>query len=121
MNTNDVATRLVELCRQGQYAQAQEELYGEAVVSWEAPGLDMPPAEGIDAVKAKTQQWAESVVEVHSAQVSDPLVAGNHFTITMENDATFKERGRSQLKEVCVYEVDNGKIVREQFFYNTGN
>jgi hypothetical protein len=36
----------------------------------------------------------------------------------MENDITFNDKGRIQIKEICVYEVQNGKIVREQFFYN---
>jgi len=35
----------------------------------------------------------------------------------MSFDVTFKDRGRQQMEEVCVYEVNNGKIVNEQFFY----
>jgi hypothetical protein len=35
----------------------------------------------------------------------------------MTNDVTFKEHGRSKIEEVCVYEVQSGKIVKEQFFY----
>lgn len=118
MNTHEVANRLVELCRQGAYVQAQEELYGENIVSQEPPETGWPDAQGIEAVKAKTKQWEESVEEVHSASVSDPVVAGDHFAVTMENDVTFKERGRAQIQEVCVYEVQNGKIVKENFFYN---
>ena len=33
MTTQEVANRLVELCRTGQILQAQEELYGETIVS----------------------------------------------------------------------------------------
>jgi len=54
---------------------------------------------------------------VHAVKISEPVVMGNHFTITMENDVTFKERGRMEIQETCVYEVSNGKIVREQFFF----
>ena len=28
-----------------------------------------------------------------------------------------KGRGRMQMEEICVYKVDNGKIVLEQFFF----
>jgi len=35
----------------------------------------------------------------------------------MDFDVTFKDRGRQQMEEVCVFEVENGKIVHEQFFY----
>ena len=118
MNTQEVANRLVELCRQGQYAQAMDELYDPNVVSHEPEAMGWPASEGLDAVRAKSQQWEESVEEVHSAWVSEPVVAGDHFAITMKNDITFKERGRAEIQEVCVYEVANGKIVKENFFYN---
>jgi hypothetical protein len=36
----------------------------------------------------------------------------------MDFDITFKDRGHQQMSEVCVYKVDDGKIVSEQFFYN---
>ncbi|MFM9653791.1 SnoaL-like domain-containing protein [Streptomyces galilaeus] len=32
-------------------------------------------------------------------------------------DATFKDRGRMTIEEVCVYQVADGKITLEQFFY----
>jgi limonene-1,2-epoxide hydrolase len=32
-------------------------------------------------------------------------------------DATIKGMGRMTLEEVCVYEVKDGKIVVEQFFF----
>ncbi len=118
MNTQEVANRLVELCRKGEYMQAQEELYGDAIESHEPAEMGMPVAKGREAVAAKTQQWAASVEEVHSAPVPEPLIAGNHFTVTMENDITFKERGRMEMREVCVYEVQEGKIVKENFFYS---
>jgi hypothetical protein len=35
----------------------------------------------------------------------------------MSIDATMKGMGRQVLDEVCVYEVKDGKIVQEQFFY----
>ena len=118
MTTQEVANRLVELCRQGQYVQAQQELYGDGIKSYEPEEAGWPAAEGREAVQAKTEQWQQSVEEVHSASVSDPIVAGNHFAVTMINDVTFKERGRAEMKGVCVYEVQDGKIVKENFFYN---
>jgi hypothetical protein len=36
----------------------------------------------------------------------------------MEFDCTIKKRGRQKMAEVCVFEVKNGKIVSEQYFYN---
>jgi len=42
---------------------------------------------------------------------------GNHFSLTMRYDMTFKERGRSTMEEICVYEVKDGKIATERYFY----
>lgn len=120
MSTQEVANKLVELCRQGQNLQAIETLYAQDIESFEQPGTPGEHVKGIDAVKQKTQQWIDSVVEMHSGEVSDPVVAGNHFSVMMKNDVTFKEQGRMQIEEVCVYKVKDGKIVREQFFYDMG-
>lgn len=100
--------------------QAIETLYADNIESFEQPGSPNAHVTGLDAIKQKAQQWGESVQEMHSGEVSDPLVAGNHFSVTMKNDVTFKEHGRMQIEEVCVYEVKDGKIVKEQFFYSMG-
>lgn len=121
MNTEQVATRLVELCREGKYEQAQDELYAEDAVSIEMDGL--PPgalgnASGLEAIREKGRQWAANIVEVHGGSVSDPVVADGWFSLVMGIDATYKDRGRMAMKEICVYQVRDGKIVREQFFYD---
>jgi len=118
MTTQEVANRLVELCRQEKHPQAQEELYHNDIVSIEDEKSGAPIIKGMDGIRAKTIIWDESVVEIHSASVSDPIVTWNHFAVTMENDITFNDKGRIQISEICVYEVKEGKIVREQFFYD---
>lgn len=123
MNTEAIAKRLVELCRAGQYDEAQSELYGEEAVSIEPAGL--PPgafgnARGLSEIREKGRKFTESIEAVHSSSVSDPLVAGNWFSVTMAMDVTMKGRGRISMSEVCVYGVRDGKIVHEQFFYDVG-
>jgi sulfur relay (sulfurtransferase) DsrC/TusE family protein len=120
MNTQEVANKLVQLCREGKHAEAIDELYADNVVSKEPKGSPMELTEGKDAVKNKTLQWEESVAEIHSASTSDPLVADNHFSIVMDIDATYKEHGRMPMSEICVYEVKDGKIVSDEFFYRMG-
>ncbi len=119
MNTQQVANRLVEMCRQGQNMEALEELYADNVVSKEMPGMPGEVTSGIKAVFKKSEDWFNNVQEFHGGDISDPQVAGNHFSCTMDFDVTFKDRGRTQMQEVCVYEVNDGKIVSEQFFYAT--
>lgn len=118
MNTQEVADKLVQLCREGKNMDAINELYAENIVSLEAAGSPMERVEGIEAVKGKTEWWYSTVVEVHGGEVSDAVVAGNFFSVAMKMDVTYKEHGRSTMEEVAVYEVKDGKIISEQFFYN---
>jgi hypothetical protein len=123
MDTSRVAARLVELCRQGRYEQAQDELYADDAVSIEMPGLPsdaLGDASGMPAIREKGRRWAESIVEIHGGSVSDAIIAGDWFSIAMDIDATYKDKGRVAMEEICVYRVRDGKIVHEQFFYSVG-
>jgi hypothetical protein len=114
----EIANRLIECCRQGNYTAAQEELYSEDAESIEPPNSPgLQHAKGRDAIVQKGKQFQEMVEEIHSGSVSDPVIAGNHFSMALILDATMKGMGRSTMAEVCVYEVKDGKIVKEQFFY----
>jgi ketosteroid isomerase-like protein len=116
MNTQEIANRLVELCRQGQNVQAIDELYHEDVVSVEADGEPLE-VKGKSAVRGKTEWWGQTF-DVLSGSVSDPLVAANHFSVMMATNTRHKQTGEeSQMEEICIYEVNDGKIVKEQFFY----
>ena len=118
MTTNQIATRLVELCRQGQIDTALEELFAENAVSIEANEMMGPKVViGIEGIKAKSIAFQAGVEAFHGATISDPIVGGNSFAITWTMDATFKGRGRMTIEEVCVYQVNDGKITLEQFFY----
>ena len=118
MNTQDVANQLVSFCREGKHMQAIQDLYADAITSREMPGTPNEMISGKEAVTQKTVDFFSSVEEIHGNEVSDPMIAGNHFSCNMVLDATFKEGGRQRIEEVCVYEVNNGKIVNEQFFYS---
>ena len=117
MNTQEIADKLVGYCRTGQFEAAMKELYGHNIVSVEPQGSPAPHLEGIEAVIQKGIQFAESVEEMHGMEVSDPIVADNFFTCKMSMDVTFKGAPRMTMEELCLYEVKEGKIVYEQFFF----
>ncbi|MCF7221550.1 SnoaL-like domain-containing protein [Marilutibacter chinensis] len=121
-NTQSIAERLVALCREGKYEQAQEELYADDAVSVEMAGASGFPerVEGMEAIREKGRQWADNIVEIHGGSVSDPVVADGWFSVAMGIDATYKDMGRVDMKEICVYRVRDGRIVHEQFFYEVG-
>ena len=118
MTTQDVANRFHELAQSGQWTEIQDELFAHDAVSIEpanSPGMKL--AEGIEAIKEKGRQFGEMVEEMHGGYSDQPVVGGSHFALAMGMDVTTKGQGRMQMNEIAVYQVKDGKIVKEQFFY----
>ena len=118
MTTTTVANRFNELAQSGQWDQIQDELFADNAVSIEpehSPGLQS--VQGIAAIKEKGKQFGEMVEEMHGGYSNEPQVAGTHFAVAMGMDVTMKGHGRMKMDEIAVYEVKDGKIVKEQFFY----
>ena len=118
MTTQEIANKLVEYCRKGDFDACYSELYSPNCISLEPKGAMMEVANGMDEMAKKGENWNAMIAEMHGAEVGDPLVVGNYFCCRMWNDTTFKDGNRMQIEELCVYEVQNGKIVKEQFFYD---
>lgn len=118
MTTQEIANRLVELCRKGDFGTAQAELFANDAVSIEA--FETPDFEketkGLQAIKEKLEKWMSMVQEMHGANFSDPVIAGNSFAVAMNMDVTMKEGGRMNMDELCVYQVKDDKIISEQFY-----
>jgi ketosteroid isomerase-like protein len=121
MTTAEVAEKLTSLCREGKNMEALETLYADDVISVEPVGSEQMPAEqqGLDAVRTKGQWWYDNH-EIHSGEVQGPYVgSGDTFAVHFKFDVTFKPTGqRIAMEEMALYTVANGKIAREQFFYN---
>jgi ketosteroid isomerase-like protein len=119
MTTKEVADQLIGFCRDGRFREAIEALYSPEIVSMEAgaPPGGSRVTRGIEAIRAKNESWNASH-EAHSTVVEGPLVAGSHFVVTFKMDMTVKtDSRRFIMEELAVYEVADGKIVYEEFFY----
>ncbi|MBM1105452.1 nuclear transport factor 2 family protein [Aurantibacter crassamenti] len=119
MDTKDVANKLVAWCKEGDFQSPYQELYSPNIVSIENDGTsEGGRVEGFEGIKQKGEWWAENF-EVHNTTVSEPTVAENWFAVKFEMDTTHRPSGmRSTTSEIAVYEVKDGKIVKEQFFYD---
>lgn len=118
MTTKEIADRLVELCRKGDFEAAQTELFADDAVSVEpysTPDFEKE-TKGKKAIKEKGEKWNSLVAAMHAMEVSDALVATNSFAVTMRMHVTMKERGEMDMTELCVYLVKEGKIISEEFF-----
>jgi ketosteroid isomerase-like protein len=118
MTTKEIAKRLKKLCDKGDFEGAHRELYARDAVSIEpeAAGGFEKETHGLDAIIEKGKKWNDMVSEVHGIDISEPMVAGNTFAVTMRMDTTMKDKKRMDMTELCVYHVKDGKIVSEQFF-----
>ena len=116
MKTQEVADKLVSFCREGQYDEAYG-LYAEDAVSMEMPGMPNEVTKGRENIIKQNLEWATGIEEMHGGTVGDPVVAGNHFVVPMSMDATFKETGRMQMDELCMYQVENGEIKKVSYHY----
>ncbi len=120
MNTMEIANKLVELCRQGQNDEAVTTLFSSEAVSVEAfapPGAELE-AKGIAAIRGKGDWWRDNH-EIHAVAVTGPWPHGNRFVVGFQFDVTNKPSGRRmKMDEVGLYTVENGKIIREEFFYS---
>lgn len=119
MELKTLANTLVEACRNQGEADLLEAHYHSDAVSVEASDFSGKGREtrGLDGIRGKHAWWDENF-EVHGGEVGGPFLHGeDKFAVTFAMDATHKASGeRATMKEVAIYTVADGKIVREEFF-----
>jgi hypothetical protein len=115
---HEVAARFNELAQQEKWFEIQDEFFSDDVKSVEPPtAKHLHNEEGKAAVRRKGENWVKRIEALHRAHTTQPIVAGNHFAVGRELDITVRELGRIQTNQIMLYEVMDGKIVSEQFFY----
>jgi ketosteroid isomerase-like protein len=114
----EVAARFNELAQQERWFEIQDELFSDDVKSVEPAGAKfLQNAEGKAAVRKKGEDFVKQVEALHSAYTSEPVIGSSHFAVGRQADITVQGVGRIQTNEVMLYEVKDGRIVSEQFFY----
>lgn len=120
MNLKDIAAELVAGCREGREKTNLEVLYAPDATSLEAVDMQGMGREtkGRAGILGKMEWW-DSAMEVTGATVSDPMFHGeDRFAVIFEVQGKEKANGNAfEMKEVAIYHVADGKIVREEFFY----
>jgi hypothetical protein len=121
MTTQETAARYHELANQRKFIEIQDTLYDENVVCQEpekAASMGFPIfTNGREAIKAKGVARRATIETVHSYNCSEPIVAGEFFSVVLKQEVTFKGKPRITLEEIGIFHVKNDKIVKEQFFY----
>jgi hypothetical protein len=119
MTLNDVANELVAGCRENRARENLDRLYAKDAVSVEA--MDMGGGRetvGLAGIHGK-HDWWEANFDVPALTVEGPFLHGDdRFAVIFEMDTINKASGeRRKDREVAIYHVAGGKIVREEFFF----
>lgn len=122
MTTMEIGKELVALCKQGKNQDAIDRLYSPDIESVEPiamPGMEQTQR-GIAKIKSKNQWWVDNH-EVHEGVAEGPFPHDDRFIVRFKYDVTPKHRGtRFTMEEMGLFTVQNGKIVKEEFFYTMG-
>jgi hypothetical protein len=74
----------------------------------------------VEGIHAKSKWWQDNHT-VHKAEIFGPYPHDNRFTVRFLYEVTNKPSGkRMTMDEVGLFTIENGKIVREEFFYSGG-
>ncbi|HTC01112.1 MAG TPA: SnoaL-like domain-containing protein [Ferruginibacter sp.] len=118
LTTQEVAARFNELAQQEKWFEIQEEFFAEDVKSIDPVNSPyMGYAEGKTAVRKKGEDFVKKIEAFHGAFTTQPVVGGNHFSVGRSMDITVQGFGRIKMDEIMLYEVKDGQIILEQFFY----
>ena len=118
MTTRELASRFNELAQQEKWFEIQDELFADNVRSIDPPNSPyFGYAEGKGPVRKKGEDFVKRIEAVHRTYTTEPVVGGNHFAVGREVDITVQGFGRIQINQVMLYEMKDGQIVLEQFFY----
>jgi limonene-1,2-epoxide hydrolase len=119
MTTQEIAKRLYELCSTRQFAKAQIELYSEDSVSIEPVNAQwgLTTVRGKEAVIQKGKAFMSLVTEWNGAFTGHPVVYGSFIFMEMIMDLTVTGPGKISIDEMGKFEVQDGKIISEEFCY----
>lgn len=118
MTTSEVAARFEELAREEKWFEIQDELFSDNVTSIEPPHSRwFPNAAGKAAVRKKGENFVSGIEEIRRTYTSPMIVTANHFAVGRDVDLTHREFGVINYHQIMLYEVRNGQIVSQHFFY----
>ncbi|MGD1843249.1 MAG: SnoaL-like domain-containing protein [Thermonemataceae bacterium] len=118
MNTQALADKLTSLLKEGQFETIYNDLFDhEKVAHIEPQSPHFPHLVGVKAIREKDAQMSAQIAEVQELKVGEAIVSKDFFAIPYRISFTTKNSDTVTLDELIVYQVADGKIIAEQFFY----
>lgn len=110
----EIGDSLVTMFNRGEFKAIEDKWWSPAIESVEGMGMAWS---GRAKVEEKNAWWS-SQNEIMGASAEGPYVGASGFAVKFRMEVLEKASGkRTQMEEVGVYAVRDGKIVREEFMY----
>ena len=110
--------QVVDLMNAGKALEAFETYYAEEVAMREN---ENPPTVGKDANRAREIAFFDSIAEVHDFSHGAIIAGENHSAVRWNIDYTAKDGKRLAWNQWAIQTWKDGKIVDEQFVYDTAS
>lgn len=116
-NPEEIGRSLVELFNAGKFKEVEQKWWAPSIVSVEGFGMAWA---GKKAVTEKNEGWGKDN-HVLGAAADGPYIGASGFSVKFKIEVQERATGkRTVMEEIGVYDVEDGKIVREEFMYGRG-
>ena len=112
---HEIANRLTELVGEQKFVEAYEQLYAPDAEIIDPLNREPLAVKGLNNLLERAKNLL-SWTDIHEISISEPLVQGNTFTISRSMNYTIMGQFHTDVKQRCVYQVKDGKIVSQQYF-----
>jgi len=114
MSVRENVLKLITLAEQGKFLEAIQEFYAEDATMQEN---NAPPRIGLPALLENERRVLASTKEIKT-RVDSFVVEGNRAAINWVFEMTSLDGEKRNLNEVAYQLWQDGKIIREKFFYD---
>ena len=114
---NELASQLVSMLKEKKFVEVQEQLFAADAIAQEPEKFKERSVQGKENIIHKEKRFLKGVKEWIRFEVSEAIVSQHHFSIRMYTEVELINNQKVVLDEIIVYEVLDGLIVKEQFFY----
>ena len=115
--THEIANRLTELVSEQKFVEAYEQLYADDAESIDLLDKEQSWLKGLTNLLEREKNLL-SWTDINTINVSKPLVEGNTFAISRSMNYTIMGQCQTEVEQLCIYQVKDGKISRQQVFTN---
>ncbi len=97
------------MCRNGPGRRSQRDIVCPGHCERRACGRDLPrEVRGMEAIREKAALFVSLVDHLFGDTISDPVIAGNYFSVSWDTDIQMKGEERKTVSELCVYKTQGG-------------